>query len=104
MANTHEPDNSNSCWCWSARRDRWGYGRINVYLPPLARTLTLMAHIVAYAWMHRSEDEHWYLTYLDITHSGLELDHICCEPSCIRPCHFRLVTPSQNCLYRGAAR
>lgn len=106
MANTAEPDNEQSCWRWTAKRDRWGYGRLNVWVPGMGQVVTLMAHIAAYVWLEAGCEcaDDLYLAYIELQASGLELDHGCVHPCCIRPDHLEPMTPQQNSALRGVAR
>lgn len=98
VANTDEPEWSGGCWAWAAKRDRWGYGRVNVYIPGLQKVVILMAHICAWVWLEAKctcADE-LYLAYQELQASGLELDHVCVVPTCINPDHHDPVTPAVN--------
>lgn len=102
VSNTVEPENGQSCWLWNRRKDRWGYGRVEVYVPGLGRVKTLMAHIVSYACLEArcQTADAMYLAYLEITNSGLELDHECEAEGCIYADHLDLCTPKENCQRR----
>ena len=75
----------NGCWVWMAYRDARGYGQYwrgdkkNVY-----------AH--RFAW----EEIHGPLP--PYTPKGLQLDHLCKNPSCVRPSHLELVAHQTNVL------
>lgn len=104
VANTHEPDNEQACWLWAGKRCRTGYGRFNLYVPSLAKTVTLSAHVAAFVALHghpTSADELWLMCQ-EVAASGLELDHLCSMRACIYPDHLDLVTPSENCQRRDA--
>jgi len=106
MANTAEPENEQACWSWIGKRDRWAYGRLNVYVPGLARVVTVMAHIAAWVCVHSapaSANEFW-LAYAELQASGLELDHVCMMPPCLNVDHLEPVTPSENCKRRDARK
>jgi hypothetical protein len=106
MANTADPDNEQSCWIWEAKRDRGGYGRVNVYVPGLGAVVILMSHIAAWCWLEarcESADD-LYLAYLEFRSSGLELDHRCVTPCCIRPDHLLPITGPENRALRGRVR
>jgi hypothetical protein len=106
VANTDDPENDQGCWPWTAQRDRWGYGRLNVYVPMLGDTVKIQAHLALFVWLEAAPsdmDEFW-LAYLELRHSGLELDHECVVPSCIHPDHHSLVTPKENCELRDSRR
>lgn len=71
---------SADCWLWAASTDRDGYGRF--WMDGRLRC----AHRVAYEWAHGP------------IASGLELDHRCRQPACVRPDHLEPVTPRVNTL------
>jgi len=98
VAGVREPENDSGCWEWKHRCDRWGYGNFDFYVPGLGRNVTIKTHIASFAWLEagaRCADD-LYLAYLEHKHSGLELDHSCTNPSCMRPCCLTPVTPSEN--------
>lgn len=102
VANTHEPISDQACWPWSGKRDRWGYGRVNVYVPGLGKVVTLMAHIATWVWLEAectNADDLW-LAYQELQASGLELDHTCEHEGCIHPEHTEPVTGAVNCQRR----
>lgn len=106
VANTHEPTSEQGCWVWKAKCDRWGYGRVNVYVPGLGRVVTIMAHIAAWVWVEaqcETADDLW-LAYQELQASGLELDHGCQNESCIAPDCMEPVTPKVNCARRDACK
>ena len=72
------------CWTWTAGLDRRGYGRIRV------GDKTAAAHRVVYELLSGPIPE------------GLSLDHLCRNPSCVRPDHLEPVTHAEN-VRRGAA-
>lgn len=102
VANTVEPDNEQACWCWARRkRDRTGYGRINVYTPGLLRVRTMHVHVAM--WLHLQlpagyTADDLYLAALELLCSGLQVDHLCHNPACLRPDHLDEdpVTPKEN--------
>jgi len=99
IANTAEPDSDNGCWCWTGRKcSSYGYGRLNLYVPDLARNVPLTAHVAAWVMLETSivEPHPLYLACLEMRHSGLQLDHLCHNTKCINPDHLELVTPKQN--------
>lgn len=106
MANIDEPENEQACWLRAGKRDRLWYGRLNVYVPGLAATVTVMAHIatyIAHAAAPQTPDEFW-LAYVELQCSGLEVDHLCVMPTCVSVDHLEAVTPSENCQRRNARR
>lgn len=72
----------NGCWLWRAYRTKDGYGHFSI------ADRMLEAHRVA-----------WELDRGAIP-AGLEIDHICKNPSCVNPQHMELVTHAEN-LRRG---
>lgn len=70
------------CWPWLSDVTRAGYGRITIDYK------RYMAHRVAY--------ELW----VGPIPEGLQLDHLCRNPSCVNPLHLEPVTPREN-LMRG---
>ncbi|HBD4848189.1 TPA: HNH endonuclease [Shigella flexneri] len=77
---------SESCWEWNAFRDRAGYGRFEVHGSPR------LAHRVSF------EREFGPIP------DGLEVDHLCHNPPCVRPDHLRLATRSGNSQNMSGAR
>jgi hypothetical protein len=73
---------SADCWLWTGAKTRDGYGQLR------SRGQGKYAHRVAYE-----------LTRGDIP-AGLELDHLCRNPSCVNPDHLEPVTHREN-LMRG---
>lgn len=63
-----------ACWPWLAYRGKKGYGY----------TRSTTAHRLA-----------WLFTGRRIPH-GLELDHLCRNPSCVNPSHLEPVTHAEN--------
>lgn len=104
LANTHEPAGDQACWLWSAQCDRWGYGRLNLYVD--GGYTKLQAHIALWVWIEAqpASIEEFYTAYLICTASGLELDHDCVEPGCCNPNHLELVTQLENTRRRDARR
>lgn len=73
------------CWYWLATKDRKGYGRINMHCK---RSRTTVGH-----WAHRVA---WEIFNEEKIPPGIEVDHLCRNPSCINPGHFELVTKLEN--------
>jgi hypothetical protein len=103
VANTAEPTNAQACWLWSGRLSNGAYGRVNVYVWGLGDSVSLMAHIALWVWLHALPEniDDFYLAYLEFTNSGLELDHTCVMPPCCNPDHLDPVTPSENNLRKS---
>ena len=72
------------CWEWQAWRDPRGYGRF---------------------WLRRRLEAAYRLSYEDFEGpipDGLEIDHLCRNPSCVRPGHLEAVSGRVNKLRGGA--
>ena len=74
------------CWIWTGAKDPKGYGRINYN----GHAKSALAHRVA------------YMEFVGPIPDGLELDHLCRNPSCINPEHLEPVSRSIN-MKRGLA-
>jgi len=79
-------DKTGDCWLWTRSRNKKGYGQIK------DGGKTFLAHRAAYV-----------LAYGPIP-DGMELDHRCHNPGCVRPEHLRPVTNKQNGENRAGAR
>lgn len=98
VAHTKEPENEQSCWPWTRHRDRWGYGRLGVYIRGLKKKKNLMAHLVIWLWLEaecENANDLW-LAYREFRESGLELDHTCENEPCCNPDHLEPVTSQIN--------
>ena len=98
MANTHEPENNQACWPWSGKKDLWGYGQLNMWVPGLGRAVTMKAHLVAWLAFRAqpTNADELYLFYQELRASGLHLDHTCWSRCCVNIDHLEPVTPSVN--------
>lgn len=105
IANTHEPATDDGCWIWKGELSSNGYPRISIRVPGLGgEHVKLQAHIALWVWMEaepQDTDEFW-LAYHEFRSSGLELDHACVTPSCVR-CTSP-VTRSENELLKHERR
>ncbi len=70
----------NDCWIWTGGKSTAGYGLISV------NGKMAYAHRSAYELLVGSIPE------------GLQLDHLCRNPSCVNPEHLEAVTSQQNIL------
>ena len=77
--NVH-PEPNTGCWLWSGEHMRRGYGRAKKH----SKAKRQMAHTVLW--------EGFFGPIPD----GLEMDHLCCVPSCVNPEHLEPVTPAEN--------
>jgi HNH endonuclease len=80
-------DKSNDCWNWTGAKNRKGYGSFSKYgqYSPMA---------------HRTS---WMIMCGSIP-TGLQLDHLCRNTSCVNPDHLEPVTSRENMDRAKAAR
>jgi len=66
------------CWIWDGARTQGGYGHVNLD--------------------HRFQQAHRivYEALVEPIPGGLELDHLCAQPACVRPDHLEVVTHVEN--------
>ena len=83
-------DITDGCWNWTAGTRRGGYGQFFI------RKRADRSHVVATA--HRF----CYEALLGEIPDGLEPDHLCRNPACVRPDHLELVTHRENSI-RGTS-
>ncbi|KKL10344.1 hypothetical protein LCGC14_2556770 [marine sediment metagenome] len=74
----------NGCWQWTSTFNNKGYGRF------WTSERVLMAHRFAYE------------NIVGLIPDGLEIDHLCRNPACVRPNHLEPVTRRENQL-RGVS-
>jgi len=67
------------CWTWTARKDRFGYGRFGI-----GATGSKLAHRVAYELFTAAIPE------------GSQVIHSCDNPSCVNPAHLLIGSAAQN--------
>lgn len=106
LSNCEEGTSEDDCWLWLRKRGGGWYGRLNLWVPGLQRHVTVQAHIALWVWLQgapKSIDEFW-LMYRTLVDSGLELDHTCVQPLCIKPDHLEAVTPKENIRRRDERR
>lgn len=74
-------DDETGCWVWQRAKDQLGYGHLR-----LRDNKTRRAH------------RHYYEQHVGPIPEGLELDHLCRNPSCVNPDHLEAVTHRENML------
>lgn len=79
-----------TCWLWIGNLNAKGYGAYSRTEYQSGRVKQGMKYIVMAA--HRYS---WELANGPIP-EGIEIDHICHTPACVRPTHLRLATRKQN--------
>ena len=71
------------CWEWIGFRDRKGYGMTTLWVNGKRRSL--YAHRLSLETLRGV-----------VVPSGMHVDHMCMNPSCINPAHLQLCSPSVN--------
>jgi len=102
-------DGANACWLYTrSNLCRYGYGRVNVYVPGLQATVKLTTHILTWLLVQPELQgctvDELYLAYLELRHSDLELDHGCVKASCMNPDCLEPLTPLENIALRDKRR
>lgn len=77
------------CWIWTGAVNNMGYGRFRI--PSAFGWQRVLAHRFS-----------WEITHREPIPEGLELDHLCSTPRCVRPDHLEPVTHIEN-VRRGRA-
>lgn len=72
-----------ACWIWQRGKNQYGYGM--KYVHP--------KKMLAHRWI--------YEMYEGLIAKGLDLDHLCRNPACVRPDHMEPVTHAVN-IRRGS--
>jgi hypothetical protein len=80
-------EGSSGCWYWMGGKDADGYGALNL---PCGRADGSRSNYVVRA--HR----YFYQEFFGPIGSGLELDHLCRNRSCVNPTHLEPVTHAVN--------
>lgn len=76
-------DKTESCWLWTAGKTR-GYGYLGLKHYTLEKPVRISAHRLS-----------WQL-FVGSIPDGMQIDHLCKNPSCVRPDHLEVVTPKEN--------
>lgn len=77
---------TDGCWFWIGARNRQGYGKLGVAGRFVA------AHRLSFEMFHGAIP------------AGMQLDHLCCNPRCVRPDHLEAVTNAENMRRRRERR
>lgn len=77
-------DKTESCWLWTGRKNRGGYGRLTI------NGTTTGAHRWSYEY------------HVGPIPEGLVIDHLCRTRACVNPAHLEPVTNTEN-IRRGEA-
>ena len=72
------------CWEWNGAKDRYGYGHLRLPVSEGGR----------YCGAYRAV----YERFIGRVPEGMELDHLCRNPSCVNPTHLEPVTHHVNTL------
>lgn len=84
----YEVDEATGCWIWLHGKSGAGYGQLHVKHSRPRRMV----------YAHRV----YYERHVGPVPDGLELDHLCRNPSCVNPEHLEPVTHAEN-IKRGWA-
>lgn len=77
---------TDSCWLWTGARMPRGYGIFTIG----SKVDGTHRNVYAHRWL--------YERLIGAVAPGFELDHLCRNPSCVRPDHLEVVTHKENCL------
>ena len=100
MANIHEPENEQACWCWKAGLSTRGYGQLSLRVD--GRHTKVLAHRVAFTLVNRPDVELWRdeWDFVVVPAEPLEyddtIDHTCRNCTCINPAHLQVVPRVKN--------
>jgi hypothetical protein len=73
---------STPCWMWQLWTTHEGYGKLSITRD--RKVTSKLAH----RWM--------YERFKGPIPVGMQLDHLCCQPSCVNPDHLEVVTNAEN--------
>lgn len=88
VANTElaVPDNPQSCWLWTGKTRRHGYGAFNVRVAGKHKTLSAHREVLKEMGIELPDDH--------------EPDHLCYMPGCANPDHLDVKNHRENLLNR----
>lgn len=78
FATRHYRDPVSGCWVWMGSRLTNGYGRI------FFQRKKILAHRYSYE------------AHIGPIPNGMQIDHTCCNPSCVNPSHLEVVSSGEN--------
>lgn len=78
---------TDTCWLWTGAKDACGYGMGHEKTPE-GKWVTRRAHIISVRLSGREIPR------------GMQCDHLCDNPPCVRPDHIAITTQRMN-VYRG---
>lgn len=88
-------DETSGCHCWKDAKNPKGYGQFSVRRPREQKANS--------RWGNRRVSAHKWL--FELHHGkvepGYEVDHRCCNPSCVNLEHLQKLTKAQNLALRG---
>ena len=73
-----------NCWVWTGARSSLGYGRLTIWHPVMKKSVNVAAHRLSLA-IHGKP-----------LPAGMDIDHHCNNPACVRPDHLRPISHRQN--------
>lgn len=86
------PVDPDGCMIWTGGKTTKGYGRFRVGSQTEGTRRQVSAHRVSYTAL------------VGPIPPGMSVDHVCANPSCVRPDHLRLASNAENVRYRQKNR
>jgi hypothetical protein len=90
-------DDPTSCWLWTGRKNKCGYGTISVVLTPGTPAKSMLVHRVVYMLTHGDIPEKLTIDHTCHT-AACTLGDNCPHRACCNVHHLELATPLQNWL------